>query len=69
MKKQKSEAQLRWEEQYREQRADAKWEQARDFLARNPMCMSPRAMVPRPSSEGQESPTPPPAQSPSQRQL
>lgn len=68
MKKQKSEAQLRWQEQYRQQRADAKWEWVEDYLARNPMGLSPRAMTSHLSSEGQELPKPQPGQSPSQPQ-
>lgn len=69
MKKQKSAAQLRWEEQYRQQRADAKWEWVEDYLARNPMGLAPRAMAPRSSVEEQALPTPQPGQSPSQQRL
>lgn len=44
MKNSKSLARLRWEAEYREQRRDAAWEWVEDYLARNPMGLSPRAM-------------------------
>jgi hypothetical protein len=47
MAKRKSEARLRWEEEYRQRRADATWERMEEFLARNPMSLSPRAMAPK----------------------
>lgn len=56
MKKQKSEAQLQWEAEYREQRRQATWEYWEDWLARNPMGLSARAMAPAPSSAAQELP-------------
>lgn len=46
MSKRKSEARLRWEAAYREQRRQATWEYWEDWLARNPMGLSPRAMSP-----------------------
>lgn len=68
MKKQKSEAQLQWEAEYREQRRQATWERAEEWLARNPMGLSSRAMAPHPSFEGQEVPKPQPGLSPFQPQ-
>ena len=44
MSKRKSEARLRWEAAYREQRRQAAWEWVEEYLARNPMGLSPRAM-------------------------
>ena len=68
MKKQKSEAQLKWEQQYRQQRSDEKWERAEEFFSQ-PMFLSPRSMAPRSPSEEQQSPGPRSAQAPSARQL
>ena len=45
MKEPKSQPRLRWEQQFRQQRADAKWEWVEDYLARNPMGLAPRAMT------------------------
>ena len=44
MKNSKSPARLRWEAEYREQRRQAAWEWVEEYLARNPMGLSPRAM-------------------------
>jgi hypothetical protein len=46
MQKQKSEARLQWEAEYREKRRQATWERVDEFLARNPMGLSARAMTP-----------------------
>lgn len=45
MKKLKSPARLRWEEEFRLGRIDEKWEQAEEFFSR-PTALSPRAMSP-----------------------
>jgi len=54
MKREKSDARLRWEEAYRQQRVDEKWERAEEFFSQ-PMFLSPRAMAPPTSPTPDES--------------
>ena len=57
MQRQKSEARLRWEAEYRERRRQASWEWVEEFLARNPMGLSPRAMTSSTANPTSQSPS------------
>jgi len=57
MQRQKPEARLQWEAEYRERRRQATWERVEEFLACNTIALSPRAMTSSTANPTSQSPS------------